>query len=81
MSVEEPLCQFLLVHRPESLFLYKGVGVGALYPSSPIRGPVDIAIFGTIPVIPVSVVFPINRCLKAQGPVSVCLCLTPFWGL
>lgn len=53
VPVEEPLCQFLLVHRHESLFLYKGWGWGALYPSSPVRGPVDVAIFGTIPVIPV----------------------------
>lgn len=51
--VEEPPCQPLLVHRHESLFLYKGWGWGALYPSSPVRGPVDVAIFGTIPVIPV----------------------------
>lgn len=51
--MEEPLCQFLLVRRHESLFLYKGWGWGALYPSSPVRGPVDVAIFGTIPVIPV----------------------------
>ena len=46
---EEPPCQPLLVHRLESLFLYKGWG--ALYPYSPVRGHVDVAIFGTIHVI------------------------------
>lgn len=50
---EERPCHPLLVHRHESLFLYKGWGWGALYPSSPVTGPVDVAIFGTIPVIPV----------------------------
>lgn len=81
--LEEMLCQSLLVHRHESLFLYNGWGWGALYPSKPLQGPCRRRYFWYDSCHPsCRVVSPINRCLEAQDTVSVCLCpfllLRPF---
>lgn len=71
--VEEMLCQSLLVHRHESLFLYNGWGWGALYPSKPLQGSCRRRYFWYDSCHPCRrVVSPINRCLEAQGH---CVCL------
>lgn len=73
--VEESLCQSLLVHRRESLFLYNGWGWGALYPSKPLLGPCRRCYFWYDSCHPCRrVVSLINRCLEAQDTVSVCVC-------